>query len=122
MDKQKQIEEMYVDLMDNINVHIEGHYELAEDLVRLQYRKIPEGAVVMTETERITMCVEQWDKGYNQARKNTAEKIKRKAKEKAFFKDGGYYDKDRYLIDIADLDEILKEITEGEKEISNETV
>lgn len=48
------------------------------------------------------------------ARKETAEKIKTKAKEKAYFKDGGYYDKDRYLLDMADLDEICKEITDGE--------
>lgn len=47
-------------------------YRLAEKLYEENYRKIPEDSVVMAETERITMCAEQWDKGYAQARTETA--------------------------------------------------
>ena len=41
--------------------------------------------------------------------KETAEKIYYKAEKKAHFKDGGYYDKDRYYLDMEDLKEILKQ-------------
>ena len=44
-----------------------------------------------------------------QERKETAEKIYYKAEKKAYFKDGGYYDKDRYYLDMEDLKEILKQ-------------
>ena len=39
--------------------------------------KLSEDSVVVTETERITMSVKQWDKGYAQGSKITAEKIYR---------------------------------------------
>lgn len=84
---------------------------MADYLFNAGYRKIPElpKDTVLTGddiAELLTIVARD-------TRKETAEKIKRKAKEKAFFKDGGYYDKDRYLIDMADLDEILKDIMEG---------
>ncbi len=49
--------------------------ELAEELIKLGWVKLSEDSVVLTETERITMSVKQWDKGYAQASKNIAEKI-----------------------------------------------
>lgn len=42
------------------------------------------------------------------ASKETAREIFAKAQKKAYFKDGGYYDKDRHLLDMKDLQEILK--------------
>ena len=42
-----------------------------------------------------------------QAVKDTARDIYRKAEKKAYFKDGGHYDKDRYLLDMTDLKGIV---------------
>ena len=51
--------------------------ELAEELIKLGWVKLAEDNLVLTETERITMSVKQWDKGYAQGSKITAEKIYR---------------------------------------------
>jgi hypothetical protein len=45
--------------------------------------KLPEDSVVLTETESIAMCVEQWNKGYKKGSKETAEKIIKWFKENA---------------------------------------
>ena len=74
-DKEKQIEEMselVFFLYENKDYTVT---QFAEELYNLGYRKLTEDSVVLTETERITMSVKQWDKGYAQARKETAEKI-----------------------------------------------
>lgn len=42
------------------------------------------------------------------AKQETAREIFAKAQREAYFKDGGNYDKDRYLLDMKDLQEILK--------------
>ena len=102
-----------------------------ERLYNAGYRKIPENAVVVTEKDReelndLLRCAmqraEKWEKlcgiKIKETRKETAEKFAERVK-MAF-----YYEFDELIPSImADkIDEILKEITEGEKEISNETV
>ena len=48
-----------------------------------------------------------YEKKLKQAVKDTAKEIYRKAEKKSYFKDGGHYDKDRYLLDMANLKEIV---------------
>lgn len=79
MNKEKQIEEMRKDLIEIFDEEYNKRGLITPDftskkLVDLNYRKITD-SVVLTETERIAMCVEQWDKGYAQALKETTEKI-----------------------------------------------
>lgn len=83
------------------HLYIEQKEEIAKELYEQNYRKIlkdsvvisqeeydalkliegyhikscGKGAVILTETERITMCAEQWSKGYAQARKETAKEF-----------------------------------------------
>lgn len=89
------------------------HYEVCERIYNAGYRKIPENAVIMTETERITMCVEQWDKGYNQARKETAEKFAERLKEMAYQSTDWSHGEHPMVVEVDYIDEILEEITEG---------
>lgn len=61
-----------------------------------------------------------WREEYQQSCKETAEKIYYKAEKKAHFKDGGYYDKDRYYLDMEDLKEILQQFGVEIKEYKDE--
>lgn len=84
-DKEKQIEEMAETIQSYSDIeqsYYDGEWHsvdvysgLAKTLYSKDFRIINEDSVVLTETERIAMCVEQWDKGYAQGSKNTAEKI-----------------------------------------------
>lgn len=78
---------------------------IAKTLVKLGYRKVNKDECEYWKSR----CKEIGDVAYEKARKETAEKIYRKAEKKAHFKDGGYYDKDRYYLDMEDLKEILKQ-------------
>ena len=89
---------------------------LAEYLIDLGCRKLPKDSVVLSKEEckilldnNIRADLEYWEDMLAKERKETAEKIYYKAEKKAYFKDGGYYDKDRYYIDMEDLKEILKQ-------------
>lgn len=80
--------------------------------------KLPEGSVVLSMEEceahkkwlkELAKSNKEFEKiGYEKGSKETAEKIYYKAEKKAHFQDGGYYDKDRYYLDMEDLKEILK--------------
>ena len=95
-----------------------GVYLIAEKLYNAGYREIPEGAVVMTreEKEKLYYPDEVWQMVEN-ARKETAKKFA----EKLFEVFDEYFLYDRAFINRK-INEICKEITGGEKEISNETV
>lgn len=120
-------------------------YWIAQKLVEHYQPKIPEGAVVLTEEELYDKGYRKVCKpvirngevvgfvngadyvpknlfifGLSQARKETAEKIYYKAEKKAHFKDGGYYDKDRYYLDMEDLKEILQQFGVEIKEYKDE--
>ena len=100
-------------------------YFVAKHFHNEGYRKIPKDSVVLSreEFERLQVklkslqdtdmfkeaYISQLKEECKQARKETAEKIYYKAEKKAHFKDGGYYDKDRYYLDMEDLKEILKQ-------------
>ncbi len=103
-------------------------YMFAKRAVEQNYRKLPEGAIVLSMGEyeklKLNLAIEKKraDESYTQKEveeiiaskeriksKETAEKIYRKAEKKARFKDGGYYDKDRYYLDMEDLKEILEQ-------------
>lgn len=114
MDKQKQIEEMAKDLKEEnfyALVNKTSYMRSAENLYELGYRKIPEDAVILTETERVTMCVEQYDKGYNRGRKEMVGKFVKMLKAKArWMRD---HEGDYTAVEIYDIEEIAKEIMEG---------
>lgn len=120
-------------------------YWIAQKLVEYYQPKIPEGAMVLTEEELYDKGYRKVCKpvirngevvgfvngadyvpknlfifGLSQARKETAEKIYYKAEKKAHFKDGGYYDKDRYYLDMEDLKEILQQFGVEIKEYKDE--
>ena len=143
MDKQKQIEEMARDLCNRYSEVTErcridhygcnytcGYYDNAKTLYDKGYRKIPENAVVLTreEYETYTFIKRKWgnqdaikwselvDGLYEFARefsKETAEKFAEMLKEYAIYskRNGATY----YSIEVAELDEIVKEII-GEME------
>jgi hypothetical protein len=93
MEKDKMIEEMakdifeYVDTKKLVDVYIlhsgisEGvkplthNYGLAEFLCNKNYRKIPEGSVVLRKEEYVENLYRQFKDGYKQARKATSEEI-----------------------------------------------
>ena len=130
MDKQKQIEEMAKIILEAsckgsecANCEFVKRVEEAKttclclkSLYNAGYRKIPEGAVVLTEEE----SVKAWENGncnahaiyglaYEQARKETAEKFAEMLKEKAHWFLIGEIQRDHFC---ECLDEICKEITE----------
>ena len=96
--------------------------EIAETLYNLNYRKIPEGAVVLTDEKAVrahkiremldnlgVLAILEYER--NEARKETAEKFAEMAKAKArWMRD---HHGDYTAVDIYDIDEIAKEITEG---------
>lgn len=106
-DKEKQIEEMAkviaIDRYNNVS-SLDTATMLYDDL---GYRKLPKDSVVLTEQERISMCVEQWDKGYAKGSKETAEKILFKF-ESAF----AYYDNEDMFSKKA-IFECLEEIVKS---------
>lgn len=80
--KEKQIEEMSRDDKDLMelckllfNTWDGTIINLAKKLLEHYQPKLAEDSFVLTETERITMCVKQWDKGFAQGSKETAEKF-----------------------------------------------
>lgn len=76
-------------------------YWIAEDLVDKNYRKItPNVDFVVKAGELSTIQMN--------ARKETAKEIFYKAERKSYFQDGGHYGKDRHLIDIEELKQIIK--------------
>ena len=130
MDKQKQIEEIADALYNSqYEYDLSNPFEVAKVVIGLGYRKIPKNAVVLTREELADMKFTQehcdlylenkWLKEcIPLARKETVEKFAE------YVKIAFYYEFDELIPSImADkIDEIAREITGGEKEISNETV
>ena len=121
MEKQKQIEEMARELQPYAmfgNVEI---YEACDTLYNADYRKIPKNAVVLTREEYdvlkvkekekhwLETCMTIWKNAKIDARKETAEKFADRLKEIADRKLELYGVR---IVDLDDIDEILKEITE----------
>lgn len=122
MDKQKQIEDLTA-LIDSFNIRtIKQAKYVAEYIVdKLNYRKIPEGAVVLTKEEyekHKGFSREEVDEisetAIKNSRKETAEKFAEMLKDEH---SGIEQDKDGehlvIVLDEEELDEICKEITEG---------
>ena len=130
MDKQKQIEELEKDIAvrmamakgvaGSMNKGVEGW--LSEYLIEKGWVQIPENAVVLTREEYVNLQAlkDEYVKGYEagvdegweNAREETAEKFAERLKTECF--DGGIDDK-RVSVSFSRLDEICKEITEGER-------
>ena len=128
--KKQEIEELGQDIYDNCPDLCENgcggkpcYKCIAEALHRDNYRKIPEGAVVLTRKDReefnelyrsALQRAEKWEKlcgiKIKETRKETAEKFAERLKTECF--DGGIDDK-RVSVSFSRLDEICKEITEG---------
>ena len=117
MDKQKQIEEMayviykYGQTYDDC---VEGaEHNLAKHLVNAGYRKIPEGAVVLTgdELRLYNENIERDRAKLKTIRKETAEKFAERLKARC------EYNRKQYCcnatVGAKDIEEIRKEITEG---------
>lgn len=141
----KQIEEMvitaypiYATMEDELRkeaIECMPSYPIFERLYKAGYRKIPENAVVLTREEynRLFTKARQSEiktidlESIVNARKETAEKFRemltkdRQALDVKDCEKREVCDK-AYIIPQSFIDEIAKEITEGEKEISNETV
>lgn len=99
----------------------------ATALYNAGYRKIPKNAVVLSREEHIQMIkdlaesnAKTYETAYERGSKETAEKFAERLKEVGELH--YYFGEQRYDIATDDIDEICKEITEGEKEISNETI
>lgn len=122
MNKQKQIEEMAKDIVRSAGL---GVYEKAEYLYDLDYRKIHENEVVLTKErfEWLTCCFEKFDEITDDikelSRKETAKKFADRLKErktKRLVPVGlDQPAKEVWFIKLTeeDIDEICKEITEG---------
>lgn len=57
---------------DSYDWHSRG---IAQHLLGMGYRKIPEGSVVLSEKEKTDLYVEAWNKGFAHGRKETAREI-----------------------------------------------
>ena len=150
MDKQKQIEEMARDICNRYSKATDrcridhygcnytcGYYDNAKTLYEKGYRKIPEGAVVLTETEEriddlliefdemsfypATLCpnaeeyVREWKRkliySIEQLRKETAEKFAEMAKELLDKQEKGWSANMIWIITAKNcIDEICKEL------------
>ena len=119
MDKQKQIaiEEMAKDICVEcpyptcVPCKACDSWGYAENAINAGYRKIPEGAVVITREEYEKLCdLAYFGNGEETIRKETAEKVAEKLKEIAKDKLELY---GWQMVDIDDIDEICKELTEG---------
>ena len=125
MDKQKRIEELGQDIYDNCPELCENgcggmpcYKCIAEALQRDGYRKIPEGAVVLTreEYDGLKLIASNYGKAIKETEIKTAEKFAERLKayidsnkvQTAFFGRKCFIDKET-------VDEICKEITEGVK-------
>ena len=117
--KEKIIEEMAKTLefccndknIENCNSDMSCDYCRAKHLYNAGYRKIPEGAVVITREEYEKLCdLAYFGNGEETIRKETAEKVAEKLKEIAKDKLELY---GWQMVDIDDIDEICKELTEG---------
>ena len=66
--------------------------ELEDKIENGTLKELSEDSVVLTETERIAMCAEQWDKGFAQGSKEIAEKYHREMQKVIHERDyiGGY--------------------------------
>ena len=71
---------------------------------------------VKAENTKLQKQVEYWEsetkiarRDIDEAVKDTAKEIYRKAEKKAYFKDGGHYDKDRYFLDMDNLKELVQD-------------
>ena len=109
MDKQKQqqTEELYNDLSSIMNEEYEKRMLItpsycANKMLEKGYRKIPENAVVLTSNQKISLEHEWYRLGYEQSRKETAEKFAEVFKTKLFDL--------RNVVTETDIDEICKEI------------
>ena len=104
MDKQKQIDEMAKDMGIAFQISSTTRFtEISEVLVDAGYRKIPDGAVVLTRDENEKL-LEWLELNMSKARKETAEKFAERLKSK-LFDYGNIFTKN-------DIDEICKEFTE----------
>ena len=126
MDKQKQmIEEMEIDIIKSLSVeYIYAKSEVIKklsdisvfacSLIAKGYRKIPENAVVLTreEYQMLNYFNHRGEELLKQERKETAEKFAERLKAKQAPLDE--YDEISIGCLFADIDEILKEITEDE--------
>lgn len=140
MDKQKQIEEMVEELTKDMGIAFQlsgttRFAPVAEMLVECGYRKIPKGAVVLTEEEYESLKIEKdFDYGYREGesnmtsyyenirlpevRKETAEKFASMLKELVADRNcNDDYDWEDVQVDgqifVECVDEICKELTEG---------
>ena len=127
MEKDKMIEEMakdifeYVDTKKLVDVYIlhsdisEGvkplthNYGLAEFLCNKNYRKIPEGSVVLSKEEYVENLYRQFKDGYKQARKATAKEILRDIKYEIEDRNGAMLEED-LSVDATILQEVLNEL------------
>ena len=131
MDKQKQIEEIAKIMLEKAfeNYETSGSVEIdtdvrrnfyyaflaySEELYEQGYRKIPEGAVVLTREEYQTANywrerAQMWKKAAHDIRKETAEKFAERLKTECY--DGGIDDK-CIAVSFSRLNEICKELTE----------
>ena len=115
MDKQKRIEEMaqcknaFGFICNDCKfINACERYSLAEELYNAGYRKVPEGAVIVSK-KVWEEHIENWDKCgkaiEERVRKETAEKFAERVKEETDHGISALYD--------STVDEICKEITEG---------
>lgn len=132
MNKKEMIKEMadIIALVAFQQAHeINGDDDLADvvatALYNANYRKIDDDENVIkadikcVDSTTAVNVIEFFSKHNEKVRKETAREIFTKAQKKAHFKDGGYYGTDRYLLDMKDLQEILKKF-DVELEDNNE--
>lgn len=86
---------------------------VAEELAKMGYQKIPEGAVMLTQDEWAEHC-EQFAKAMYQKEVNVRNETAEKFAERLLHKDNLFEEKDNsYLFYKEEIDEICKEFTEG---------
>ena len=128
MDKQKQIEEREMIALKN-TVTLNRAKKIAMDYYNAGYRKIPENAVVLTREEHIQIIkdlaesnAKTYETAYERGSKETAEKFAERLKAMAYQSTDWSHGEHPMVVEVDYIDEICEEITEGEKEISNETI
>lgn len=106
MDKQKDLEEYVVKHKQEID----------------EMRNVCDGAFLVVELYDIVKLHKAGYRKEEQTRKETAEKFAERLKAMAYQSTDWSHGEHPMVVEVDYIDEICEEITEGEKEISNETI
>lgn len=92
-------------------------YEVAEQVIKLGYRKIPEGSVVLTKEEYdgLKLIASNYSKAVKEVEARTAEKFAEMLKSMAYQSTDWSHGEHPMVVEVEHIDEVCEEIIGDEK-------